>query len=197
MSFQGFNSVDKRYSLILASGSPRRHFLLKELGLKFEVRPKETDESFPTELKAEKICIYLAEKKAEAFRSEIKSNELVITADTIVWINGSVLNKPLDHDDAFRMLRMLSGKMHQVFTGVCLMSKEKTKTFYSATNVFFRALSDEEINFYIATYKPFDKAGAYGAQEWIGYVGVEKIEGSYFNVMGLPLRELYEELSTF
>lgn len=195
MSFQDFTSVDKRFSLILASGSPRRHFLLKELGLKFEVRTKETDESFPAELKAEQIAIFLAEKKAKAFLSEIKKNELVITADTIVWINGQVLNKPVDHADAFRMLRMLSGKMHEVFTGVCLLSQERTKSFYSVTKVFFRELSDEEINFYIATYKPFDKAGAYGAQEWIGYVGVEKIEGSYFNVMGLPLRELYEELA--
>ena len=197
MSFRDFTSIDKRFLLILASGSPRRHFLMKELGLKFEVRIKETNESFPSELKAEQISIYLAEKKAEAFRSEIKKNELLITADTIVWINGQVLNKPTDHDDAFGMLRLLSGRMHEVFTGVCLMSKEKTKTFFCATKVFFRELSDEEIDYYITTYKPFDKAGAYGAQEWIGYVGVEKIEGSYFNVMGLPLRELYEELSAF
>ena len=197
MSFRNFSTINDRFTLILASGSPRRHFLLKELGLKFEIRTKETDESFPTELKAEQIALFLAEKKANAFSSEQKKKELVITADTIVWINGQVLNKPVDHADAFRMLKMLSGKMHEVFTGVCLLTTEKKKSFFSATKVYFRELSDEEIDFYISTYKPYDKAGAYGAQEWIGYVGVEKIEGSYFNVMGLPLRELYDELSAF
>jgi len=185
------------YNIILASKSPRRQYLLKELGFDFEIRTKDTDESFPSHLKAHEIALYLCKLKADAFEEELGDNDLVITADTIVWIKGQVLNKPADHADAVRMLQMLSGNMHEVYTGVCLKSRSKTKTFYAVTRVFFKDLSLEEIEHYVNTCKPFDKAGAYGAQEWIGYVAVEKIEGTYFNVMGLPTKELYEELLHF
>lgn len=187
----------KKYHFILASKSPRRQFLLKDLGLDFEIHTKEVNESFPTDLKAEQIPLYLCEKKANAFDEELNNNTIVITADTIVWIENKVLNKPENLDDAVRMLKLLSGKMHEVFTGVCIKSKNKSKTFYACTKVYFKTLSDYEIEFYVNNFHPFDKAGAYGAQEWIGYIAVEKIEGSYFNVMGLPLKELYEELLVF
>ena len=209
-----------KYNIILASKSPRRQFLLKELGLDFEIRVKDVDESFPQKLKGEKIALYLCRKKAEAFSNELKPNDLLITADTIVWIGNQVLNKPADFNEAVKMLKMLSGKMHTVYTGVCIgcysprpyrngsfgrafqggvarfgvTGDVKMKTFAVSTKVFFKKLSDEEIDFYVTNYKPYDKAGAYGAQEWIGYVGVKKIIGSYFNVMGLPVRELYEEM---
>jgi septum formation protein len=186
-----------KHRIILASKSPRRQYLLKELGLDFEIRTKETEESFPETLKAEEIPLFLCRKKADAFRDELKPGELVITADTVVWIGDQVLNKPEDHGDAVRMLRLLSGKMHQVFTGVCLCSSEKTVALYAETKVYFNALSDHEIEHYIHTCKPFDKAGAYGAQDWIGLVGVSRIEGTYFNVMGLPMYELYQELLKF
>lgn len=193
----------KKYNIILASKSPRRQFLLKELGLRFEIRTKNTDESFPKKLKGKQIALYLCKKKADAFKNELKPNDLLITADTIVWINNKVLNKPIDYNDAVKMLKMLSGKIHTVYTGVCITSsispslarkREIRKCFVASTKVYFKKLSSPEIDFYIRKYKPYDKAGAYGAQEWIGYVGVEKIIGSYFNVMGLPLKELYEEL---
>ena len=186
------------FELILASKSPRRQQLLKDLGFDFKVVTKDVDESFPSQLQAQEIPLYLCEHKANSFTEELKSDKtLVITADTIVWIENQVLNKPENFDDAVRMLQLLSGKMHEVFTGVCLKSKHKTKTFYAATKVYFKPLSADEIHYYITNYKPYDKAGAYGAQEWMGYVGVEKIEGSYFNVMGLPVKELYEELMLF
>ena len=187
----------KKYNFILASKSPRRQFLLKDLGLDFTIHTKEVDESFPADLKAEQIPLYLCEKKAAAFDSELNENDIVITADTIVWIENNVLNKPENFEDAVRMLKLLSGKMHEVFTGVCLKSKYKTTSFYARTNVYFKTLTDDEIEYYISNFHPYDKAGAYGAQEWIGYIAVEKIEGSYFNVMGLPLKELYEELLKF
>ena len=187
----------KKYHLILASKSPRRQYLLNELGLDFQVRTKEVDESFPPNLKAQDIPLYLCRKKADAFDEELNDNTIVITADTIVWIEDQVLNKPENFDDAVRMLQLLSGKMHEVYTGVCLKSKHKTKSFYALTQVYFKTLSQQEIEFYINNFNPYDKAGAYGAQEWIGYIAVEKIEGSYFNVMGLPVRELYEELLRF
>lgn len=183
--------------MILASKSPRRQFLLKELGLDFEVRTKEVDESFPETLKAQEIPLYLCQKKADAFDEELNDNTIVITADTIVWVEGQVLNKPENYEDAVRMLQLLSGKMHEVYTGVCLKSKHKSKSFYALTKVYFKELSRQEIDYYINNYHPYDKAGSYGAQEWIGYIAVEKIEGSYFNVMGLPVRELYEELLKF
>lgn len=186
-----------KYNLILASKSPRRQFLIKELGLDFEILTKDVDESFPKKLKGKNIALYLSKKKAEAFRNELKPNDLLITADTIVWINNKVLNKPSDFMEAVKMLKLLSGKMHTVYTGVTLMSALKQKTFFAETKVFFKKLSEKEIDFYVTNYKPYDKAGAYGAQEWIGYVGVKKIIGSYFNVMGLPVKELYEELVKF
>lgn len=186
-----------KYKIILASKSPRRQYLLKELGIDFEVRTKEVDESFPPELKAQEIPLYLCQKKADAFQEELTDNTIVITADTIVWVEGQVLNKPENFEDAVRMLQLLSGKMHEVFTGVCLRSKHKTRSFYAVTKVYFKRLSQEEIEFYINNYKPYDKAGAYGAQEFIGYIAIEKIEGTYFNVMGLPLKELYENLLEF
>ncbi|HEV7232048.1 MAG TPA: Maf-like protein [Bacteroidia bacterium] len=185
------------YRLILASKSPRRQYLLKELGLDFEIRTKETEESFPETLKAEEIPVFLCRKKAKAFHSELKPRELLITADTVVWIENQVLNKPENHADAVRMLRLLSGKMHQVFTGVCLSTLEKEVTFFAETKVFFKNLTDAEIEHYILTCKPFDKAGAYGAQDWIGLVGISRIEGTYFNVMGLPMYELYNQLLKF
>jgi len=187
----------KKYKLILASKSPRRQYLLKELGLDFEVHTKEVDETFPETLKAQDIPLYLCKKKADAFNEELADNTVVITADTIVWIGNQVLNKPENFDDAVRMLKLLSGKMHEVYTGVCLRSNNKTKSFYALTKVYFKTLSQQEIEYYINNFNPYDKAGAYGAQEWIGYIAVEKIEGSYFNVMGLPVRELYEELLKF
>lgn len=195
MSFENL----KRYELLLASKSPRRQYLLKELGLDFEVRTKEVDESFPDNLKAHEIPLYLCEKKANAFDEELNDNTIVITADTIVWLpqTNEVLNKPENFDDAVRMLQLLSGKMHEVYTGVCLKSKTKTKSFYALTKVYFKEISQEEIEFYIKNYNPYDKAGAYGAQEYIGYIAIEKIEGTYFNVMGLPVKELYEELLKF
>ena len=171
--------------------------MLKELGLDFTVHTKEVDESFPENLRAKEIPLYLCKKKADAFDEELTVNTIVITADTIVWIDNQVLNKPENFDDAVRMLKLLSGKKHEVYTGVCLKSKHKTKTFYALTSVYFKELSQEEIEYYINNFNPYDKAGAYGAQEWIGYIAVEKIEGSYFNVMGLPVRELYEELLKF
>jgi septum formation protein len=186
-----------KYKIILASKSPRRQYLLKELGLNFEVHTKDVDESFPDDLKAEEIPLYLCQKKADAFDEELTDNTIVITADTIVWIDGQVLNKPENYEDAVRMLKMLSGKKHQVYTGVCLKSKNTTKSFYAQTDVYFKTLSQEEIDYYITNFNPYDKAGAYGAQEWIGYIAVEKIEGTYFNVMGLPVREVYEALLNF
>lgn len=187
----------KKYHFILASKSPRRQYLLKELGVSFEIAIKEVDESFPEHLQAEQIPLYLCEKKAAAFDKEILDNTIVITSDTIVWVENKVLNKPENYEDAVRMLELLSGKMHKVYTAVCLKSNHKIKTLYVCTNVYFKNLSLEEIDFYIKNYNPYDKAGAYGAQEWIGYIAIEKIEGSYFNVMGLPLKELYEELLLF
>ncbi|HVA98223.1 MAG TPA: Maf family nucleotide pyrophosphatase, partial [Bacteroidia bacterium] len=172
-------------------------FLLKDLGLDFIIQTKEVDESFSETLQREEIPLYLCRKKAAAFQSDLKSNSLLITADTIVWVDNQVLNKPENYEDAIRMLKMLSGKMHEVITAVCLKSKNKTIDFFVKTNVFMKNFTNEELDYYITTYKPYDKAGAYGAQEWIGYIGIEKIEGSYFNVMGLPLKELYEELQQF
>ncbi len=232
-----------KYNIILASKSPRRQFLLKELGLDFEIRTKDVDESFPKKLKGKQIALYLCKKKAETFIGELKTNDLLITADTIVWIKNKVLNKPSDYKDAVRMLKLLSGKMHIVYTGVCLAVNSpfeggasaygagdvKLRTFAVSTKVYFKKLTDKEINFYVRNYKPYDKAGAYGAQEClpaevnpcskveikflekiknqnlfmksnstkagIGEIGIiKKIIGSFFNVMGLPVKELYKEL---
>ena len=187
----------QKYDLILASQSPRRQQLLSDLGLKFSVQSMDIPEDFPPQLGMTEVPVYLAELKANAFRPQLKNNQLVITADTIVWLDGEVLNKPLDYADGFRMLRNLSGKKHQVITGVCLLSTEKKVSFYALTDVWFKELTDEEIKYYLEVYKPYDKAGAYGIQEWIGYIGIHRIEGSFFNVMGLPVQSLYEHLKAF
>lgn len=225
----------RNYKIVLASKSPRRQFLLKELGFDFETRTKEVDESFPKRLKGKQIALYLCKKKAEAFKNELKPNNLLITADTIVCIKNKVLNKPGNYNEAVKMLKLLSGKMHTVYTGVSLSLPSpkgeglKARSFVVSTKVFFNKLSDKEIDFYVTNYKPYDKAGSYGAQECLparlnpcskeeikflkkikhtglfkksnatkagtGQVGiVKKIVGSYFNVMGLPVKELYEEL---
>ncbi|MBI9053821.1 MAG: septum formation protein Maf [Bacteroidales bacterium] len=186
------------YKIILASQSPRRHYLLKEIGLEFEIKLKEfVDESYPEELIKEEIPLYIAQKKANVFHGDIDENEIVITADTIVWLNGKILQKPKDPDDAMRILQELSGKCHQVYTGVCFKSKYKKFAFTACTDVYFKKLTYAEIDYYIQHFQPMDKAGAYGIQEWIGYIGVEKINGSFFNVMGLPIQKLYSELDDF
>lgn len=187
----------KQFRFILASKSPRRQFLMRELGIPFDLVTKEVDESFPEHLQGEEIPLYLCRKKADAFDHELDDKTIVITADTVVWINHHVLNKPADEAEARVMLRELSGNRHEVYTGVCLKSKHKEIAFAVRTDVFFKELTDGEIDYYVKTYNPLDKAGSYGAQEWIGYIGVEKIEGSYFNVMGLPVKEMYEAILNF
>lgn len=184
-----------KYKIILASASPRRHELLKGLDVTFEVRAlPDVDESFPTELQGEEIPLYISKKKADAYRPMMSDDELVVTADTIVWLDGKALGKPQDGDEARRMLRNMSGKTHNVYTGVTITTKNVQHSFVACSNVTFATLTDEEIEYYITKYRPMDKAGAYGAQEWIGYIGMENIEGSYFNVMGLPVQRLYNEL---
>src|ERR1035437_8737923 len=185
------------YKIILASKSPRRKELLAGLNLPFEVIVHEVDEIFPDGLPMEEIPVYLAKLKAEPFINELKSDTLVITADTIVWIDDVVLGKPNDYQHAAEMLRQLSGKKHVVVTGVCLTTKEKQVAFSASTDVWFKDLNDDEIDYYLKNYQPYDKAGSYGVQEWIGYIAIERIEGSYFNVMGLPVQRLYEELKKF
>jgi septum formation protein len=185
----------KNRNIILGSQSPRRQYLLKELGLEFVTQSKDVEESFPAHLQAQEIPLFLCQKKAAAFK--LADNDIVITADTVVWVDGQVLNKPADYEQAVAMLTLLSGKKHEVFTGVCLKSSTKTKSFYVGTDVYFKTLSVEEIDYYVTNFKPYDKAGAYGAQEFIGYIAIEKFDGSYFNVMGLPVKELYEELLAF
>jgi septum formation protein len=183
------------FDIILASKSPRRQHLLSDIGIKFRiVNHIDMDEVYPAVLKGEEIPLYLAGAKASQYHDLIEQNTLLITADTIVWLENEVLGKPYDAGDAVKILYKLSGKMHEVFTGVCLKTANYEKTFYSCSRVFFRELSDDEITYYVDRYKPFDKAGAYGVQEWIGFVGIEKIEGSYYNVMGLPVQQLYCEL---
>lgn len=187
----------EQYEIILASKSPRRQQLLNDLGLKFTVRSMDIPEEFPDDLGMTEIPVFLAELKAEAFRPELRKNQLVITADTIVWLDGEVLGKPADYEDGYRMLKGLSGKKHEVITGVCLLSAEKKVSFFALTDVWFKPLSDEEIHYYLENFRPYDKAGAYGIQEWIGYVAINRIEGSFFNVMGLPVQSLYEHLKSF
>jgi septum formation protein len=186
------------YTLILGSASPRRQELLSSLGFKFERRPLNVDESeWPADLKAEQIPLYLAEMKAGGYKESIKENEILITADTIVWCEGKVFNKPVDHADGVAMLCALSGKMHEVFTAVCLKGQKKQRSFYDVSKVYFKELSGDEIDYYLTNFKPYDKAGAYGVQDWIGYIAIERIEGSFYNVMGLPVKQLYEELMRF
>ncbi len=184
--------------IILASQSPRRQYLLKELGLNFEIIGSDMKEVYPEGLKPEEIAIYLAELKAGNLDvSRLDDQAIVITADTIVCLGDEILGKPAGYGEAVSMLQKLSGRKHDVITGVCLKSKRKKITFHVLSSVYFKELSLEEIEFYIDNFQPFDKAGGYGIQEWIGYVGIDKIEGSFFNVMGLPVRELYDELLKF
>ena len=185
----------RNYSLILASGSPRRQQFFKDLDLDFEIRLKEIEEIYPPELKAEEITNYLAELKANAFEGELKANEILITSDTIVWHNDRALGKPKDEQDAFAILKSLSNSTHEVVTSVCFKTNSETKLLHEITKVTFNELSEDVIRYYIENYKPFDKAGAYGIQEWIGFVGVSKIEGSYANVMGMPTDKVYEYLN--
>jgi len=180
------------YKIILASQSPRRQELLKGLHLDFTVKLIDVEENYPREIVGVDIPMFLAEKKANAYH--IDDETLLITADTIVWHEGKVLGKPTDKNEAKQMLKQLSGKTHQVITGVCITTTRKRKTFHVISEVRFSSLNEAEIDFYLENYKPYDKAGSYGVQEWIGYIGVEHINGSYFNVMGLPIQRLYNEL---
>ena len=185
----------KKYNIILASNSPRRKELLSGLGINYEVKViNGIDESYPQNLKGSEIPEFISRIKAESYLPFMKENDLIITADTIVYANEKVLGKPKDHEDAVKMLKTLSGHTHQVMTGVSITTRKFQKSFVSTSEVTFDTLTDEEINFYINNYKPYDKAGAYGIQEWIGFIGVSRINGSYFNVMGLPVQRLYKEL---
>jgi septum formation protein len=187
----------KDYRLILASRSPRRQQLLRELGLKFDVVIREYEEIYPEGLNGEEIARFIAHEKAASLKDDISDNEIVIAADTIVWCNNKVLGKPHDRADATRIMKEISGNTHEVITGVSLRSKTKELTFSESTKVTFEALTEEEINYYIDEYKPYDKAGAYGIQEWIGKIACSHIDGSYFNVVGLPVQRLYKELQKF
>ena len=184
-----------KHKLILASGSPRRQQFFKDLELDFEIRLKEIEEVFPLELQSGQITDYLAQLKATAFDGELADNEILITSDTIVWHNNKALGKPKDKDDAFTILKSLSNDTHEVITSVCFKTNAKTDVITETTKVTFNAITDEAILYYIDHYKPYDKAGAYGIQEWIGFIGVSKIEGSYANVMGMPVDKVYEYLS--
>ncbi|MBF7091356.1 septum formation protein Maf [Flavobacterium sp. ALJ2] len=186
----------EKYTLILASGSPRRQQFFKDLDLDFEIRLKDIEEIYPLELKGAEITDYLAELKAAAFEGELKPNEILITSDTIVWHKDTALGKPKDEEDAFNILKSLSDTTHDVITSVCFKTSDKSVIINETTKVTFTLLSDEAILYYLKNYKPYDKAGAYGIQEWIGFVGVAKVEGSYTNVMGLPTHKVYEYLST-
>ena len=186
------------YKVILASGSPRRKELLKGMGIDYTVEiNQEVDESYPPDLPVQEVPAFLARLKSHALGRPLAGNELLITADTIVLCNNRLLGKPTNTDDAIRMLHILSGNSHEVFTGVCVRTSMRERVFTVKSTVHFRLLSSDEITYYIGAYKPFDKAGAYGVQEWIGYIGIDRIEGSYFNVMGLPTQQLYMELAEF
>ena len=185
----------KQYKIILASGSPRRQQFFNDLGLDFEIRLKDIEEIYPKNLQGVEITNYLAELKAAAFQDELKANEILVTSDTIVWHNNKALGKPTDYDDAFSILKTLSNETHEVITSVCFKTITKTETIYDITKVTFKELSDDTIHYYLEHYKPFDKAGAYGIQEWIGLIGILKIEGSYTNVVGLPTEKVYHYLN--
>ncbi|MEO8534016.1 MAG: Maf-like protein [Flavobacterium sp.] len=186
----------KKYTLILASGSPRRQQFFKDLDLDFEIRLKDIEEIYPPELKAVEITDYLAELKANAFEGELNPNEILVTSDTIVWHQDKALGKPKNAEEAFEMIKSMSNTTHEVFTSVCFKSSSASALINDVTKVTFKDLSDEEISYYIKNYKPYDKAGAYGIQEWFGFMAVTKVEGSYTNVMGLPTAKVYEYLST-
>ena len=188
--------MELKYKLILASNSPRRKELLAGLGVPFEVRVlQDIDEHYPKNLPVNEVARYIAKEKADAYRRIVTADELIITADTVVIVGDEILGKPMDEADAVRMLRLLSGRTHQVTTGVCLLTAEKERCFDVTTDVTFKTLTDEEIHYYVNRYRPFDKAGAYGIQEWIGYIGVTGLNGSYYNVMGLPVQRIYQELT--
>ena len=185
----------QKYRIRLASNSPRRRELLSGLGIDYEVKLlPDIDETYPDTLKGEEIPLFIAREKAAAYLPSMESDELIITADTIVYVDDEVLGKPKDEADARRMLHLLSGRSHQVITGVCISTRHFQRAFAATTEVTFDTLSEEEIDFYVRTYRPMDKAGSYGIQEWIGYIGVCGMKGSYFNVMGLPVQRLYQEL---
>lgn len=187
--------MENKYKLILASHSPRRRELLAGLGLPFEVRVLQgIDESYPDHLPVSEVALYIAGRKADAYREQLADDELVITADTVVIVDDEILGKPIDEADAFRMLRSISGRTHQVTTGVCMLTRKTDLHFAVTTDVTFKPLTDGEIHYYIDHYRPFDKAGAYGIQEWIGYIGVTGLHGSYYNVMGLPVQRIYEAI---
>ncbi|WOD43722.1 Maf-like protein [Hwangdonia lutea] len=189
------NQKLKNHNIILASASPRRQEFFKNLGLDFEIRLKPIKEEYPPRLTHFEICNYLAQLKALPFKEELNTNDILITSDTIVWHNNQALGKPRNNGEAFSILKALSNTTHEVITSVCFTSSNYEKTIHNITKVTFKELSDAEINFYIKNYKPFDKAGAYGIQDWIGQIGVTKIEGSYFNVMGLPVHAVYKTLN--
>ena len=185
----------EKYKVILASGSPRRRELMAGLGVNYEVRIlPDVDESYPDTLQGEEIPLYIAKEKADAYIPMMQPDELIITADTIVWLDGKVLGKPRDREDALQMLRTMSGRTHEVFTGVCITTTDWQRSFTAQTEVRFATLSEDEIIYYVDNFKPMDKAGAYGVQVWIGFIGVENISGSYYNIMGLPVQKLYREL---
>ena len=189
--------MNDKYRVVLASNSPRRKELLAGLGMPFEVRVLDgIDESYPDTMPVSEVALHIAGLKADAYRTTMASDELIITADTVVIVGDEILGKPHSEADAIRMLKLLSGRTQQVTTGVCLIAEGWEKRFSVTTDVTFKSLSDEEIHYYIDNYKPFDKAGAYGIQEWIGYIGVTALKGSYYNVMGLPVQRIYEALQT-
>ena len=190
--------VAENYKIILASNSPRRKELLAGIDVDFEVRViQDIDESYPADIPTKDIAEYISRKKAAVYQTRMADDELIITADTIVVLDSEVMGKPHDEADASRMLHELSGRSHQVITGVTLTTTTRQQSFSVETDVTFKTLSDEEINYYVQRYKPFDKAGAYGIQEWIGHIGVTGLQGSYFNVMGLPVQRIYEALREF
>ena len=191
------NEIVHHKNIILASGSPRRQQFFKDLAIPFTIRLKEIKEVYPNHLKAEEITNYLAELKANAFENELAENDVLVTSDTIVWLNGTALGKPKDAADAFAMLQKLSNQTHEVITSVCLKSIEKTEVFHCVTKVTFATLSDAAIQYYLDQYQPFDKAGSYGIQDWIGLIGISRIEGSYTNVVGLPTELLFKKLITY
>ncbi len=184
----------KGKKLVLASGSPRRQALIQGLGVPVEVRVRPIDESYPPHLQREEVALYLASKKADAFVFDLSSDEIIVTGDTTVYLEGDILNKPESRDEAFAMLRRLSGRTHTVITAVCLLSVDRRVVFHDETEVTFGDLSDDEINYYIDVHQPFDKAGAYGAQDFIGYIGIVDMRGSFYNVMGFPMHRVYAEL---
>ena len=184
-------------NIILASGSPRRQQFFKEMDLNFTIQLKEIEEIYPDNLKAEAITDFLAILKANAFENNLKENDILVTSDTIVWLNGKALGKPKDVDDAFHMLQQLANQTHEVITSVCLKTIDKREVFHCITKVTFNALSDESIRYYIKNYNPLDKAGSYGIQDWIGLIGISKIEGSYTNVVGLPTEMLFKKLMNY